>query len=118
MITKSLGEVLREWRDKADVSLRELAKDVGVSAPFLSDVELGKRYPRDDVLRKIADRLGVDFDELKRHDNRESFADIKRMMQADPKIGFAFRTAAEQLKEGSISAEDLVRKLGQKDKRK
>ena len=114
MITKSLGEMLREWRDKADISLRELARDVGVSAPFLSDVELGKRYPRDDVLRKIAERLEIAFDDLKRYDNRESVADIKRMMQADPKIGFAFRTAAEKIKDGSLTAEGLVKKLEQK----
>ena len=118
MMTKSLGEVLREWRDKADISLRELAKEVGVSAPFLSDVELGKRYPSDDVLKKIAVRLGLGFDELKRHDTRESFADIKRMMQTDPKIGFAFRSAAEQLREGSISADGLLRKLEQERKKK
>lgn len=116
MITKSLGEVLREWRDKADISLREMAKEVGVSAPFLSDVELGKRYPRDDVLRKIAERLGVSFDDLKQYDNRETYADIKRMMQSDPKIGFAFRTAAEKIKDGSLSPADLVKKLEQKGK--
>lgn len=111
MIRESLGDVIRNLRDKADLSLRELAGAVGVSAPFLSDVELGKRYPRDDVLRKLADHLNTKFDDLKQYDNRESIADIKRMMQADPKVGFAFRTAAEQLREGKLSAEELVRKI-------
>ena len=64
MITKSLGDVLRELRDKADLSLRELARYIDVSAPFLSDIELGKRYPSDDVLKKIADKLRIPFEEL------------------------------------------------------
>ena len=115
MVTQTLGEILRGLRDKADISLRELAREIDVTAPFLSDVELGKRYPSDDVLQKIAKRLGVAFDELKKYDNRESMADIRRMMQADPKVGFAFRTAAEQIRKG-MTPEELVRKLAQKVK--
>src|SRR5271167_3153785 len=37
MIEISLGQRLHELRDKADLSLRELARKVGISGPFLSD---------------------------------------------------------------------------------
>jgi transcriptional regulator with XRE-family HTH domain len=43
MIENSLGQRIRELRDKADLSLRELAKKIGISSPFLSDIELGRR---------------------------------------------------------------------------
>lgn len=109
MIDKSLGEVIRALRDKADLSLRELADKVGVTAPFISDIELGKRYPADDKLAKIAQALGSTFDDLKRYDNRESFADLKRMMESDPKLGFAFRKLSEGVKTGAISAEDVMK---------
>ncbi|MCH4183796.1 MAG: helix-turn-helix domain-containing protein [Prevotella sp.] len=40
---KSFGELLTFFREKNDVTLRELARGIGVSAPFLSDVEKGRR---------------------------------------------------------------------------
>jgi predicted transcriptional regulator len=39
----SIGEALRRERMKKKVSLRSLAKTLGISAAYLSDVELGKR---------------------------------------------------------------------------
>lgn len=35
----SFGEFLTQLRELKDVTLRELARKIGVSAPFLSDVE-------------------------------------------------------------------------------
>jgi len=59
MIEISLGQRLRELRDKADLSLRELAKKVGISSPFLSDIELGRRFPSEEILAKLAGALNV-----------------------------------------------------------
>ena len=42
---RSFGEVLHTLREKKDVTLRELARKIEVSAPFLSDVEKGRRAP-------------------------------------------------------------------------
>ena len=47
---KTLGQRIRELREEKDFSLRELAKKSGVTAPFLSDIELGRRYPSEKVL--------------------------------------------------------------------
>ena len=38
---KTLGEHIRELREERDLSLRELATKIQVSAAFMSDVELG-----------------------------------------------------------------------------
>src|SRR5262249_4666678 len=65
MIEISLGQRLRELRDKADLSVRELAKRIGVSSPFLSDIELGRRFPSEEVLGKLAAALNVSLEELK-----------------------------------------------------
>ncbi|MCD7801904.1 MAG: helix-turn-helix domain-containing protein [Clostridiales bacterium] len=40
---KTFGEMLTMLREQRDVTLRELARGIGVSAPFLSDVEKGRR---------------------------------------------------------------------------
>jgi transcriptional regulator with XRE-family HTH domain len=62
MIGTSLGQRLRELRDKADLSVRELAKRIGVSSPFLSDIELGRRFPSEEVLGKLAAALNVQLE--------------------------------------------------------
>ncbi len=117
MINKSLGEVLRELRDKVDLSLRELAGKAEISAPFLSDIELGKRYPSDDVLKKLANILKTPFDDLKQYDNRNTYADIKRMME-NPQIGFAFRSVAEKYKKGELSVAELINNIQTQKKEK
>ena len=82
--------------------MRELAKRIGVSSPFLSDIELGRRFPSEEVLGKLAAALNVSLEELKQHDNRGPIADLKRLMDSDPKLGFAFRTAVEKVKSGEL----------------
>lgn len=105
----TLGQKLRELRDKTGFSLRELAEKVKVTAPFLSDIELGRRYPSDDVLAKLATFLRAPLEELKRYDVREPVADMKRLMEQNPKLGFAFRTVVEDVKSGKLTPEDLLK---------
>jgi transcriptional regulator with XRE-family HTH domain len=41
----TFGEYLKHKRDEKQISLREVARALGVSAPFLSDVENNRRGP-------------------------------------------------------------------------
>jgi transcriptional regulator with XRE-family HTH domain len=118
MIEISLGQRLHELRDKADLSLRELAKKVGISGPFLSDIELGRRFPSEEILAKLAATLNVSLEDLKQYDNREPIADLKRLMESNPKLGFAFRTAVEKVKSGELTAKDIIARLGKSPRKK
>jgi transcriptional regulator with XRE-family HTH domain len=118
MIEISLGQRLHELRDKADLSLRELSRKVGISSPFLSDIELGRRFPSEEILAKLAGALNVSLEDLKRYDNREPIADLKRLMDSDPKLGFAFRTAVEKVKSGELTAEELIARLSKSSRKK
>jgi transcriptional regulator with XRE-family HTH domain len=118
MIEISLGQRLHELRDRTDLSLRELAKKGGISGPFLSDIELGRRFPSEEILAKLARALNVPLEDLKKYDNREPIADLKRLMDSNPKLGFAFRTAVEKVKSGELTAEDIIAKLGKSPKKK
>ncbi len=109
--TATLGETIRKLREQADISLRELAKTVNVSAPFMSDVELGRRYPGEEVLAAIAQCLKIDVAELKKFDHRESVADFKRLLETNPTLGMAFRSAVTDVKSGKMSPDELARKL-------
>ena len=60
----SLGEYLREQRRSAELSLRQLAQEAGVSNPYLSQVERGLRKPSADVLNRIAGALQISAEHL------------------------------------------------------
>jgi transcriptional regulator with XRE-family HTH domain len=111
MENTSLGETIRNLRMKAGLSLRELAKRIGVSAPFLSDVELGRRFPGDETVAALATELKVPVEEFKKFDHRESVADFKRILETNPALGMAFRTEVTKLKAGKLTPEELTKKL-------
>ena len=91
--------------------MRELAKIIGISPPFISDIELGRRFPSEEILKKLARALNVPVEELKQYDNREPIADLRRLMDSNPKLGFAFRTAMEKVKSGELTADELIARL-------
>ena len=61
-----LGTFIRQHRSAAGIGLRELARRVGRSAPFLSQLELDDNPPAasEETLTAIADALNVSADEL------------------------------------------------------
>jgi transcriptional regulator with XRE-family HTH domain len=59
-----LGEYIREQRQSAKISLRELAKSAGVSNPYLSQIERGLRKPSAEILQQIAKGLRISAEAL------------------------------------------------------
>jgi transcriptional regulator with XRE-family HTH domain len=88
---KTLGERIRERREELDLSLREFAKQVGCSPPFISDVEHGRRFPSELVLELMAQVLKLKLDELQKLDPRPPMEELKKMAESDPAYAFAFR---------------------------
>ncbi len=109
---KTLGERIRELRGEKDLSLREFAahRSLAVSPAFVSDVELGRRYPSDQVLAKMAKVLGTTLEDLKSHDTRPTGEELKRLASTDPAWGFAFRSFLEK----GMTPEDLLKMMEKK----
>jgi len=101
---KTLGQKIRELREIKDVSLRELAKEIQVSAAFLSDIELGRRFPSENILLSLSKKLGISVNELRTYDTRPPIDDIKRLASSNPQYALAFRQVIDK----KISAEDLL----------
>ena len=101
---KTFGQRIRELRDEQDLSLRELAKKLKLSPAFLSDIELGHRYPSDKVLTHIARLLGVTEDDLRTYDTRPPMVDLKRRAESDPELGFALRKMIDK----NVTSEELI----------
>jgi transcriptional regulator with XRE-family HTH domain len=60
----TLGRIIRRQRELAELPLRQLAAMVGISNPYLSQIERGLRAPSEHVLDAIASSLRTTADAL------------------------------------------------------
>ena len=60
----SIGSYIKEQREQAKISIRQLAQAAGVSNPYLSQVERGLRRPSADILQQIAKGLRISAEAL------------------------------------------------------
>jgi transcriptional regulator with XRE-family HTH domain len=64
MAATDIGERLRDARQRQGLSLRGLAKSLGVSPSLISQVETGKTQPSVSTLYAIVSELGISLDEV------------------------------------------------------
>src|SRR6476620_5028568 len=86
----SLGEYIREQRESAQVSLRQLAKSAGVSNPYLSQIERGVKKPSAEILAQIAKGLRPSAETLYVRAgilDERSTGDVVAAVLADPGLG-------------------------------
>jgi transcriptional regulator with XRE-family HTH domain len=60
----ALGEIIRQQRELAEMSVRQFAELAGISNPYLSQIERGLRAPSQQVLDGIAKALKLSSDAL------------------------------------------------------
>lgn len=101
----TLGSKVRELRESRDLSLRELAKQLReVTAAHLSDIEFGRRYPSEDLLKRIARFFRVSEEDLRTLDTRPPVDELKRMASSDEALGLLMRKLANR----EISAQEVL----------
>jgi transcriptional regulator with XRE-family HTH domain len=64
LVDPPVGERIREERIKRKISLRGLARDIGVSASLISQIETGKCRPSVSTLYAITTALGVSIENV------------------------------------------------------
>jgi len=60
----TLGEFIAAQRRGAQLSLRQLAEQTGISNPYLSQIERGLRKPSAEVLQQLAKALRISAETL------------------------------------------------------
>jgi transcriptional regulator with XRE-family HTH domain len=87
---RNLGEYIRQQRNSAQISLRQLAKSAGVSNPYLSQIERGLRKPSAEILQQIAKALRISAEALYVQagilDERYGDSDVPSAVMGDPAL--------------------------------
>jgi transcriptional regulator with XRE-family HTH domain len=87
---RNLGDYIRDQRNSAQISLRQLAKSAGVSNPYLSQIERGLRKPSAEILQQIARGLRISAEALYVQagilDERIVGTEVSEAIMADPHL--------------------------------
>src|SRR5437868_431372 len=92
---KSLGTLIRRARLKSGRGLRELARLLGITGSYQSDIEQDRRVPAEEVLWATAQVLGLDVDELMARSGRIGAA-TERYLRRRPTAVALLRTLARK----------------------
>jgi transcriptional regulator with XRE-family HTH domain len=117
---RDLGGYIRQQRNSAQLSLRNLAKLAGVSNPYLSQIERGLRKPSAEILQAIAKALSISSETLYVKagilEERDDQHDLESSIARDPYLTEPQRQALvemyrsfRRLAELSGTAEDAER---------
>jgi transcriptional regulator with XRE-family HTH domain len=107
----SIGEFIREQREQAQVSVRQLATLAGVSNPYLSQIERGLRKPSAEILQQIAKGLRISAEALYVQagilEDRPGDSGVRSALLTDPQL-------TERQKQVLIEIYESFRKESQK----
>jgi transcriptional regulator with XRE-family HTH domain len=91
---QELGDYLREQRQSARLSLRQLSEVAGISNPYISQIERGLKKPSAEILQALAKGLRISAESLyiragileERTDLGEAPVDVSAAILADPRL--------------------------------
>ncbi|MGZ8476423.1 MAG: helix-turn-helix domain-containing protein [Solirubrobacteraceae bacterium] len=94
----TLGEIIRRQRELTEVSMRQFAGMVGISNPYMSQIERGLREPSEKVLEEIARNLDVSADALYEQAGISDTAEdetvgVRAAIREDPRLSARQRRA-------------------------
>jgi len=110
-----LGDYLREQRQAAQLSLRQLSEVAGISNPYISQIERGLKKPSAEILQALAKALSISAESLyvragildERTDLHEALpVDVSAAILADPKLNDRQRAVLLDVYESFAGAQD------------
>ena len=107
----SIGDYIKQQREQAKISLRQLAEQAGVSNPYLSQIERGLRKPSVEILQQIAKGLRISAEALYVQagilEDRPGDSGVRAALLTDPQL-------TERQKQVLIEIYESFRKESQK----
>ena len=77
------GLKMKQFRQKKNLSLQDLATITGVSKSYLNEIENGKKYPKHDKIAQLAEALNCTYDDLVSTKLDKNLAPITEILQSD-----------------------------------
>jgi transcriptional regulator with XRE-family HTH domain len=113
-----LGAIIRQQRELAALPMRQLAKSVGISNPYLSQIERGLRAPSEAVVEALAAALGLSAEDLYHRagfvepaasDDDPARSDLAAAIAAAPELTAAQRRAMAEIHRSFVDANRVRR---------
>lgn len=120
-----LGRIIRAQRELAALPMRQFAATVGISNPYLSQIERGLRAPSEAVLAAIAQSLQTSTDRLyaeagfvapEHDDDLDTEADLESHIESATELTASQRKALIEVYRGFVDA-NAVRRVKRADRR-
>jgi transcriptional regulator with XRE-family HTH domain len=113
----TLGGIIRHQRELTELSMRQFAEMVGVSNPYMSQIERGLRAPSEKVLEEIARNLDVSADALYEQAGmsdapEDETAGVRAAIRADPRLNARQRRALIEVYDAFAGPEAPRRRRG------
>ena len=102
----TLGEFIRRQRELHELSMRQLSDMVGISNPYLSQIEHGLREPSDRVMQAIAKSLKLPTEKLYEQSGRPKEGEesaVEKAIREDPELSARQRDALLEVYRGFVS---------------
>jgi transcriptional regulator with XRE-family HTH domain len=113
----ALGEIIRQQRELAEMSMRQFAQLAGISNPYLSQIERGLRAPSQHVLDGIASALKMSSDALYEQAGMpvpggedEAMSGVLAAIDDDPFLSSRQKTALREIYESFVAASPRARR--------
>jgi transcriptional regulator with XRE-family HTH domain len=119
-----LGAIIREQRELLALPMRQLAKSVGISNPYLSQIERGLRAPSEAVVEALAASLDLSVEDLYRRagyvepstsDDDAPRSNLAEAIATAPELTAAQRRAMAEIHRSFIDANRVRRAAGARD---
>ncbi len=110
---KFIGESIKEKRNENKMTQSQLAEKLGISFKYLSDIETGRRFPSETLLKKIVTLLKITTVKKKKKDYSKIELDLLKEIKEKKKI---LEEINQQIKIKSFEYDKLERTTGVRSK--
>jgi transcriptional regulator with XRE-family HTH domain len=77
------GLKLKQLRIDQKHSLSSLSKATGISVSYLNEIEKGKKYPKEEKIKKLSEALNVDFEDLVSIRLKKNLSPISQLIETN-----------------------------------